>query len=464
MQRVFSLLLISVPRFASAGWISEPAISSAKREEESSATAEQAAASGGSDITPLPLVSVPLKKQYVPVSRNGAVVAYKTAYYGDVVVGNPKRTFTVVYDTGSGHLIIPSIGCESESCVKHNRYDRAGSDTSEDIEHTGKLIPPGTTNRDQVTITFGTGKVVGDFVADETCVGESTQFCMKQHIVLGNDMTAEPFGLFDFDGVMGLGLGSLALNPQFSFLEQMAAHHSKLLPQFAVYLARNEEEGRSWMTFGGHDPERAASECEWSPIAMKELGYWQVQLKAVRMGDVVLDTCANGGCRAILDTGSSLLGVPRESVRMMHQHLARPLTGDKAANYGAGVDCRREEGPILTFELEGGGTLTVSHEDYSRPAPVNVTLEEGRPTPFCRAVLLPLDLKEPLGPRTFIWGEPALRKYYQIYDWGSSRVGLALAKRPGRSKAGPTYTSVHSSGSLAKGTPRHDQLNDSPND
>jgi hypothetical protein len=336
--------------------------------------------------------------------------------------------------------------------MKHSRYERIASTTAVDIEHNGNLITNATERRDQVTITFGTGKVVGDFVQDQSCIGGAhldDYVCTNHRIVLGTDMTAEPFGLFDFDGVLGLGFPTLALNPHFSILGQMAEQHPSLLPQFSVYLARNEEEGSSWITFGGHNPERAASEFLWSPVAMQDLGYWQVRLKAVRMGDEVLDDCVDGTCRAILDTGSSLLGAPRQVVRSMHQGLARALDGEEAERFGKGVDCRKVPGPVLSFDLEGGGSVTVSHEDYSRPASVNVTLEEGQITPFCRATLLPLDLKEPLGPKTFIFGEPVLRKYYQIYDWGEKRVGLALARRP-ESKAGPAK--AHTSNELAKGT------------
>ena len=34
---------------------------------------------------------------------------------------------------------------------------------------------------------------------------------------------------------------------------------------------------------------------------------------------------------------------------------------------------------------------------------------------FCRSLLLPVDLKPPLGPLVFIWGEPVLRRYYTVY-------------------------------------------------
>merc|ERR1719336_2406635 len=252
--------------------------------------------------------------------------------------------------------------------------------------------------------------------------------CVTLHAVLATEMTEDPFGLFAFDGVLGLGLDALALKPQFSFLAQMIGQHPAMNPYFAVFLSRTDDV-ESVITFGGHDEKLAASQVEWAPVAMKELGYWQVQIKAVRIGDSQLEDCVDGGCRAILDTGTSLLGVPRQSARSMHKMLARPVA---EGSYGAAsdVDCRRVPGQRITFELEGGPAVELDVEDYSRPTPYNMSTGPGESRLFCRSLLLPVDMQAPLGPRVFIWGEPVLRRYYTLYDLGQKRVGFALAGSP----------------------------------
>ena len=70
------------------------------------------------------LVVVPLDKQYVPIYRGENVVAYKTAYFGDLLVGSPSAKFSVVFDTGSGHMFLPSVKCDTESCHAHRRPSR----------------------------------------------------------------------------------------------------------------------------------------------------------------------------------------------------------------------------------------------------------------------------------------------------------------------------------------------------
>merc|ERR550525_667123 len=96
----------------------------------------------------------------------------------------------------------------------------------------------------------------------------------------------------------------------------------------------------------------------------------------------------------------------------------------------------------------------VGPEDYSRPKPFNMTMpesEEGWQL-TCRSLLLPLDIEAPLGPLVFIWGEPVLRKYLTIYDWGTKQVGFATAG----GAAGPAELPAVGqppSGSLAAGAP-----------
>ncbi len=110
------------------------------------------------------LVVVPLDKQYVPIYRGESVVAYKTAYFGDIFVGTPSvsQQFSVVFDTGSGHLFLPSINCKTESCLAHRRYNESASPSSIRLDHEGQAWVLGQGDRDEVAISFGTGG--GEFV------------------------------------------------------------------------------------------------------------------------------------------------------------------------------------------------------------------------------------------------------------------------------------------------------------
>jgi len=424
------------------------------------------------------LPTVKLTKQYVPVTnKNGTVVAYKTAYFGKIHVGSPQpQDFTVVFDTGSAHLVLPSKACHSATCISHVRYDEQQSQVSYPVQKDGTSLTRGAVSSHRATLTFGTGKVSGTFVRDRTCLGGSSDAskagCAMMNLVAAHDMSHQPFSLFTFDGILGLGLEALALGPGWSFFGQLVQQHPSMLPRFSVFLARTDT-GQSSITFGGHDETKAASDVHWVPVALPALGYWQVYIHQVRVGDVVLDDCVDGGCRAILDTGTSLLGAPRQSIKNLHNLLSRDVlsapggTGsgegqviEEAGKEAAKRDCRLlGNGPPLIFDLGPGiPSINLHPEDYFRPTPFNFTMPNKSEDNHngwrltCRSLLLPLDLPAPIGPRTFILGEPVLRKYYTIYDWSERRIGFAAANHSNEVN-GTGAVGAPGSGSLIAGAP-----------
>mmetsp|Transcript_6034 Transcript_6034/g.14000 ORF Transcript_6034/g.14000 Transcript_6034/m.14000 type:complete len:436 (-) Transcript_6034:230-1537(-) len=380
-----------------------------------------------------PIVTIPLDKQYVPVVRNEKVVSYKTAYFGKVYVGFPQaQPFTVVFDTGSGHLFLPSSRCETESCLKHNRYNRSLSASAEDIDHAGRIIPANTVERDQVNIAYGTGEVLGEFVRETVCLstasanfGTPTQDCTQLRVITATELTKEPFDSFEFDGVLGLGLGALAVDPEFSFFHQFSKLNHLGEDSFGYFLSRTDSVP-SEISFGGHDSRRLDSELQWVPVHRPELGFWQMKVKRVSVGGENAAICEEGGCVAIADTGTSLIGVPRKATQRLHWLLAR-----KVPNNPEEIDCREFSGPDLIVEFEDGVTISIGAEDYSRATAMKVLQSKtGNSQTICRASLLPVDDDEVLGSKTWILGEPVLRKYYTAYDWRRQQIGWALARQP----------------------------------
>jgi hypothetical protein len=190
-------------------------------------------------------------------------------------------------------------------------------------------------------------------------------------------------------------------------------------PRFGVYLSK--EDSSSQITFGGHDETRMSGELQWAPVVHPELGHWTVKIHHVRVGGEVLDLCEDGDCRAIVDSGTSLLGVPQAASQRMNYLLARKVAGAMQTN------CRNEPGPDIVIDL-GGIELTLGAEDYSRPAAVQVlNSDTNEATLVCRAQLLPVAPQEPLGSKIWILGEPFLQRYYSVFDWETRSVGFAPA-------------------------------------
>jgi len=387
-----------------------------------------AAAPGGA----APIVTIPLSKQYAPVNRNNRTVAYKTAYFGTIYLGlETPQSFTVVFDTGSGHLFVPSLACEGEACRQHRRFDRGASRTAVDLDHSGAAVAANATTRDQVAIAFGTGEVTGDFVRETVCLADPTTqqgaagACTSVRVVLATEMTEEPFQTFKFDGVLGLGLESLAVDPEFSFFNQMAKLNGLKEARFGYFLSRTDSVP-SEISFGGHDERRVASELQWVPVHQPELGFWQLKVRGVSVGGEPLPFCEAGDCVAIADTGTSLIGVPRQAGQRLHWLLARKVPDNPSE-----IDCRGFPGPELVFDLGDGVKLTVGPEDYSRATAMRVLQNKNNHSQVvCRASLLPVDDDEVLGPKAWILGEPVLRKYYTAYDWRRRQIGFAPAVQP----------------------------------
>jgi len=378
---------------------------------------------------PAELLTIQLDKQYVPVIRNNRTVMYKTAYFGNLFIGTPPQPFSVVFDTGSGHLIVPSSRCASESCALHRRYERNASSSAVDLDHDGNEVSASAEERDQVSVAFGTGEVVGEFSREKVCflrhAGEAdSRDCIQDRVVFATEMTEEPFSHFEFDGILGLGLESLALDPEFSFMGQWTRLNKALDSSFGVFVSQHDDVA-SEITFGGFDSRRTEGELHWASVHRPDMGYWQLQIKNITIGGEPLELCQTGDCVAIADTGTSLLGVPKDASQNLHWLLARTVDDDPAE-----MDCRNHPGPDIVFDL-GGFEVVLTSEDYSRPAGLRVVTNATNETQFiCRAQLLPVDEGPALGPKVWILGEPVLRKYYSAYDWGNSRIGFARSIQP----------------------------------
>jgi hypothetical protein len=300
---------------------------------------------------------------------------------------------------------------------------------------------------DQVTIGFGTGEVTGEFVRDKVCLGGSTdsRSCVEMHVVTAVAMSTQPFKSFNFDGIIGLGLSSLALSDEFSFFQMMHSSGQLPVPQFGVYLTEGEHGEEPEICIGGYNTNRTLTDLSWAPVALSDLGYWQVRILAVRIDGIALEACKDGSCRGVVDTGTSHLGIPIP----FDQQFADLLTTDA----GDLLDCRLTKAPTIEFELESTN-LTLEASNYMRRLPlregvnvgsvtVNFNESNGNTnhslgstevdenatnvTRHCRPKLMPVNLPEPVGPKLFILGEPVLHRYYTVYDWAKLEVGFALA-------------------------------------
>jgi len=358
---------------------------------------------------------------------------------------------TVVFDTGSGQVIVPSAYCNSPTCRSKSRYRRSISRTGVDVNFDGSPAPPGIP-RDSMNVNFGTGEVGGVVVEDIVCMRDTKKTeslnrtaamiekqtkgldpgCVKMRFVAATRLSEDPFMDFTFDGIVGLGMDGLSQNRHFNFLQVIGDHMRRLgssTPStFGVFLASSRNEV-SEMAFGGWTSSHTAEPLSWGSIHDPEAGHWIISMHGVRVNGKLLDICTDGTCRAAVDTGTSLLSMPSVAFASIFEGIRHPAP---MAGHCVGT------GPLLQIDL-GHFTIVLGPREYSQvrentKSPRKQKLTEGpvvdTTTRFdlrCFPVLMAMDFDAPLGPKLFILGEPVLRKYYTVYDAQRQEVGIARA-------------------------------------
>lgn len=323
-------------------------------------------------------------------------------YFGDIAIGTPPQLFTVVLDTGSSNLWVPSTKCHSFSCYLHNRFDAAKSSTYEPVGREFKL-------------QYGTGSVEG-FISKDTLHIAGMQVEGQEF----GETTREPgltFALGKFDGILGLGYKEIAVGggtpPFYQMIEQ------RLIAEqvFAFWLRRaasGADTTGGELTFGGINEERFTGDIRWAPVTRK--GYWEVKLDSLSLGG----SGGSGGSeelfkdgRAAIDTGTSLIAVPSTVADAINARIG----ATKSFRGMYVVECERIPSlPSITFTF-GGNDFPLAPADYIMQTPG-----------VCFSVFMGIDVPPPAGP-LFIVGDAFLRAYYTIYDMGNDRVGFATSKR-----------------------------------
>jgi len=327
--------------------------------------------------------------------------AHASEYYGKISLGNPAQEFMVVFDTGSGNLLIPSKQCTDEACTSHKRFDAFKSTTAVDIafaDEPDKPVDKGG-DRDVVTITFGTGEISGVFIKDNICVGA---ICTHGNFVVATEESDEPFSLVPFDGIFGLSLPQMSEGPHFNVLDCMIRDQVLKSNIFSVFFGAADAE-ESEISFGEYKSNRMASDLFWVPVSTP--GYWQVEMEDITIQNKRQNLC-HGNCQVAVDTGTSLMAGPSEVINSISSKLH---VKSNCSNY--------KKLPDLGF-IVGKHILNLKPEDYVDKG------DDG-----CSVALMTLDIPPPKGP-LFIFGDPFLRKFYTVYDREQLKVGFALAAHP----------------------------------
>ncbi|XP_015676946.1 cathepsin E [Protobothrops mucrosquamatus] len=284
-------------------------------------------------------------------------------YFGQISIGNPPQSFTILFDTGSSNLWVPSVYCVSKACAEHSRFQPSKSSTYTEV---------GTS----FSIHYGTGSLTGIIGMDQVTVEGLT--IVNQQFA---ESVSEPGNTFldaEFDGILGLAYPSLAVDGVTPVFDNMMAQNLVDLPIFSVYMNRNPYSSIGGeLIFGGYDETYFSGNLSWIPVTKQ--GYWQIQLDNIQVGGKVA-FCANG-CQAIVDTGTSLITGPSEDIKQMQTLIGAQFIDGEAISDGMNM---------------------------------------------CTSGFQGLDIDTTPGP-LWILGDVFIGQYYSVFDRGNNQVGLAPA-------------------------------------
>jgi len=334
-------------------------------------------------------------------------------YYGEITLGTPPQKFTVVFDTGSGNLWVPSSRCKgfNIACLLHRRYS---SEQSSTYTKSGKPF----------SIHYGSGSMSGFTSIDTLTIGGLT----LSNVTFA-EATSEPgvsFAMTKFDGILGLGFSAVSVDGSPPIFELLYETGQLAEPVFAFYLQKRTDtsmmpsEGHDeggQLLLGGVDSRYYTGALHYVPVTRP--AYWQFALEGIKLGGqtIVAQTAA------IADTGTSLLVGPKDEVAKLISSLGLPAGGDSSNGVGtdaqATIPCdQAEQLPTLSFVI-GGKAFELSGPEYVLEFNLFGKSQ-------CAIGIMGMDVPPPAGP-LWILGDVFLSKFFTVFDFGHGRLGFARA-------------------------------------
>lgn len=328
------------------------------------------------------------------LAKDGSIVIndyQNSQYYGAINLGTPGQKFNVIFDTGSADLWVASSQCD-DSCGRHAKYDATKSST---------YVKNGTS----FDIQYGSGPVSGFESSDSLNMGG---------LVVKNQIFAEvtnaaglgaAYKMGKFDGILGLAFPILSVNKVPTAFQNVVSQGLVEEAVFSFYLG-NSATDFGELLLGGYNTKHFTGEITWVPL--KAATYWEITLQGLNINNK--NYIASGGVNAIIDSGTSILTGPSESVAAIAATLgAKELI---AGEYF--LKCNYDTLPNLDFVIDGK-IYSLTPQDYLIP--------DGD---ICLLGLMALDIPAPTGP-LWILGDVFMRKYYTIWDVTNQKIGIALA-------------------------------------
>ena len=164
---------------------------------------------------------------------------FNIQYFASIYLGDNRQKISVIFDTGSNILWVPSANCTH--CRNYTKkYNPLNSSTSKNLKI-------------QKNITYAIGYVSGNLYQDTVSLNSNNS---NTHIY-NQELTADNFRFLVVneeknlsgtiaDGVMGIGINNEG-NSQNSFIQTLYKENKIKSPSFSFYLTNNKQKSRLYI-------------------------------------------------------------------------------------------------------------------------------------------------------------------------------------------------------------------------
>ncbi|XP_025263120.1 lysosomal aspartic protease-like isoform X2 [Camponotus floridanus] len=312
-------------------------------------------------------------------------------YYGNITIGTPPQTFSVIFDIGSPNLWILSKKCNSPACLRRNRYDSTksstyiASNTSFHMKYSGGYHMEGFLSTDIVNIA-------GLNVQNQTFIEVSNhQVSIVERLFLYAPV----------DGILGLGYSDISVDRETPLLDNMIAQGLVSSPIFSFYLNRDTSAELSGkLTLGGSDS--ALYEGDFTYIPISRTGHWQFIMDKILINDI--NICGES-CETIIELENKFIMGPSKNITFSDTLIQTSMDCDQISQL-----------PTIQFIL-GGKAFNLTSKDYMFPHYLNKTI--------CLSGVVNRFDRDDIN---WILGSIFISRYYIEFDMKNNRLGFALAK------------------------------------
>ena len=305
-----------------------------------------------------------------------------------------------------------------------------------------------------MNIKYGSGYVQGFYSNDVVHLGglaiptmefgEATLAMDNEHGTLFSGMQGE--------GILGLafqGISEHSMPTVVDLLHQNGQIEKRI---FSFFLTRNVKRSGSKLILGGYDQSYAKEDFKYVPLI--DDSFWAVGLSQLRLerpeGNDFLSLCSTAECAAIVDTGTSFIGVPARKLPQLLSFITHGKRCRAQKSKLVVCDCDRNMTGFPTIYLD----LFAGHDDKGQRKTVRLTIE---PADYLLQFFSDFRYKCAIGLQSvhsnllgkdddvYILGTTVLKTYYTVFDAESLRVGFAASadvKLP-LTLSGPIYAVMY---------------------